>query len=150
MEWIFPKSFYKARITVVVRPHKDRKTRLVSLMNTDVKNNHKSKQVMYKKNYILIKSEGNEWFTFQCGPLPCFTPSLSHWGQLLVKVKVTKSSPTLWNPMDYINPWNSPGKNTGVGSLSLLQGNFPTQGLKPGLPHCRRILYQLSHKGSPE
>ena len=42
-------------------------------------------------------------------------------------------------------PWNSPGQNTGVGSLSLLQGVFPTQGLKPGLLHCRRILYQLSH-----
>ena len=45
-------------------------------------------------------------------------------------------------------PWNSPGQNTGVGSLSLLQGIFPTQGWKPGLPHCRQILYQLSHKGS--
>ena len=47
------------------------------------------------------------------------------------------------------SPWNSPGQNTGVGSLSLLQGIFPTQGLKPGFPHCRQILYQLSHKGSP-
>ena len=36
-----------------------------------------------------------------------------------------------------------------MGSLSLLQGIFPTQGSNPGLPHCRRILYQLSHKGSP-
>ena len=45
--------------------------------------------------------------------------------------------------------WNSPDKNTRVGSLSLFQGIFPTQGLNPGLPHCRRILYQLSHKGSP-
>ena len=44
---------------------------------------------------------------------------------------------------------NSPGQNTGVGSLSLLQGIFPTQGSNPGLPHCRRILYQLSHQGSP-
>ena len=43
-------------------------------------------------------------------------------------------------------PWNSPGQNTGVGSLSLLQGIFPTQGLNPALLHCRRILYQLSHK----
>jgi len=41
------------------------------------------------------------------------------------------------------------GQNTGVGSLSLLQGVFPTQGSNPGLPHCRQILYQLSHKGSP-
>ena len=42
---------------------------------------------------------------------------------------------------------NSPGQNTGVNSLSFLQGIFPTQGSNPGLPYCRRILYQLSHKG---
>ena len=47
------------------------------------------------------------------------------------------------------SPWDSPGQNTGVGSLSLLQGIFPTQGLNSGLPHCRQILYQLSHQGSP-
>ena len=47
------------------------------------------------------------------------------------------------------SPWNSPGQNTGVGCLSLLQGIFPTQGSNPGLPHCRRILYHLSHRGSP-
>ena len=46
-------------------------------------------------------------------------------------------------------PWNSPGQNTGVGSCSLLQGIFPTQGSNPGLLHCRRILYHLSHQGSP-
>ena len=45
--------------------------------------------------------------------------------------------------------WNSPGENTGVGNLSLLQGIFLTHGLKPGLPHYRQIFYQLSHKGSP-
>ena len=53
-----------------------------------------------------------------------------------------------WTHGIYI-PWNSPGQNTGVGSLSLLQEIFPTQGLNPGLLHCRQILYQLSHKGSP-
>ena len=47
------------------------------------------------------------------------------------------------------SPWNSPGQNTEVSSLSFLQGIFPTQGLNPGLPHCRWILYQLSHQGSP-
>ena len=57
-------------------------------------------------------------------------------------------------PMDYSPPGssvdgNSPGQNTGVGSLSLHQGIFPTQGLNQGLPHCRLILYQLSHKGTP-
>ena len=47
-----------------------------------------------------------------------------------------------------LSPWNSPGQNTGVGSPSLL-GIFPTQGSNPGLPHRRRILYQLSHRRSP-
>ena len=54
-------------------------------------------------------------------------------------------------PHQLYSPWNSPGQNTGVGggSLSLLQGILSTQGSNPGLTHCRRILYQLSHKGSP-
>ena len=52
-------------------------------------------------------------------------------------------------PQGLYTPWNSPGQNTGVSSLSLLQGIFPTQGSNPGLLHCKRILYQLSHKGSP-
>ena len=52
-------------------------------------------------------------------------------------------------PHGLYSPWNSPGQNTGVGSLSLLQGIFPTQGSNPGLPHCKWILSQLSHKGSP-
>ena len=54
----------------------------------------------------------------------------------------------IW-PHGLYSSWNSPGKNTGMGSLSLLHGIFPTQGLKPGLPHCRWFLYQLSHQGSP-
>ena len=52
-------------------------------------------------------------------------------------------------PHRLYSPWDSPGQNTGVGSLSLLQGIFPIQGSNPGVPHCRWILYQLSHKGSP-
>ena len=60
-----------------------------------------------------------------------------------VKVKVTQSCPTL-RPHGLYSPWNSPGQNTGVGSRSLLQGMFPTQGSNPGLPHCRQMLYQLS------
>ena len=57
-------------------------------------------------------------------------------------------SDSLW-PHGLYSPWNSPGQNTGVDSLAFLQGIFPTQGSNPGLPHCRQILYQLSHKGSP-
>ena len=52
-------------------------------------------------------------------------------------------------PHGLYSPWNSSGQNTGVGSLFFLQGIFPTQGSSPFLPHCRHILYQLSHKGSP-
>ena len=57
-------------------------------------------------------------------------------------------SGSLW-PHGLYSPWNSPGQNTGVGSLSLLQGIFPTQGSNPGLLHWGQILYQLSRKGSP-
>ena len=64
-----------------------------------------------------------------------------------VKVEVAQLCLTLCDSMD--SPWNSPGQNAGVGSLSLLQGIFPTQGSNPGLLHCRQILYQLSYKGSP-
>ena len=61
-------------------------------------------------------------------------------------------SNSLWphgRPHGLYSPWNSSGQNTGVGSFSILQRIFPTQGSNPGLPPCRWILYQLSHKGSP-
>ena len=64
------------------------------------------------------------------------------------------NSLTLCNTMDCSSPGSSvhgdsPGKNTGVGCHALLQGIFPPQGSNPGLPHCRWILFQLSHQGSP-
>ena len=67
---------------------------------------------------------------------------------------VTQSCLTLCNPVDCSPPGSSvrgdsPGKNTGVGCRALLQGIFPTQGSNTGLLHCRRILYHLSHQGSP-
>ena len=54
----------------------------------------------------------------------------------------------MW-PHGLYSPWNSLGQNTGMGSLSLLQGIFPTQGSNPGLSYCRWILYQLSYQESP-
>ena len=88
-----------------------------------------------------------------------------------MKVKITQSCPTLCDLMDYTvhgilqariwrwvafpfsrwSPAESQGtlKNTGVGSLSLLQWVFPTQELNWGLLHCKRILYQVNHQGSP-
>ena len=69
-------------------------------------------------------------------PTQCKWKSLSH----------IRLFETLWT----IQSCNSPGQNTEVGSHSILQGIFPTQGLNPGFPHCRQILYQQSHKGSPK
>ena len=61
-------------------------------------------------------------------------------------------SDSLWphvlEPARILCPWNSPGQNKGVSSHSLLQGIFPILGSKPGVPHCRWILYHLSHQGS--
>ena len=67
--------------------------------------------------------------------------------RMVLVVKVAQSFPALGAHGLY-SPWNSPGQNAGVGSLSLLRGIFPSQGFNPGLPRCKRILYQLSHKGS--
>ena len=53
-------------------------------------------------------------------------------------------------PHELYSPWNSPGQNTGVSSLSLLQGIFPTKGSNPGLLHCRWILYQVHHREAQE
>ena len=54
----------------------------------------------------------------------------------------------IYKPTMLLHPWDSPGKNTGVGCQFLLQWIFPTQGSNPGLLHFRQRLYPLSHKGS--
>ena len=66
------------------------------------------------------------------------------------EVKVTQLCPDSWRPHGLYSPWNSPSQNIGVGCCSFLQRVFPTQGSNPGLPHCRWILYQLSHQGRPK
>ena len=73
------------------------------------------------------------------------------------KLKKWKSLSRVWlsDPMD-CSPLgscvlgDSPGKNTGVGCHVLLQGIFPTQRSNSGLPHCKQILYHLSHQESPK
>ena len=91
---------------------------------------------------------GEDW---ELHPIGLETMGFPKW--IYVVQKVTHpSTPFVFNssqPHGLYSPWNSPGQNTGVGSLSLLQGIFPTQGSNPGLPHCRQVLYQLSHKRSP-
>ena len=78
--------------------------------------------------------------------LPC-SPSY-------MKVLIPQSCPAVCNLMDCglpgnFCPWNSSGKNIGMGCHFLLQWIFPTQESNLGLPHCRQILYHLSHLGSP-
>ena len=70
-----------------------------------------------------------------------------------VLVVIAQSCLTLCDLMDCspsvsLCPWNSPGKNPGVGSHSLLQGILLTQGSNAGLLHCRHILYRWSHQRS--
>ena len=83
-------------------------------------------------------------------PSGCARPHLLTCAAVLCLV--SQSCPILCDPMD-CSPQSSsvhgdsPGKNTGVGCHALLQGIFLTQGLNPGLPHCRWILYHLSHQG---
>ena len=65
-------------------------------------------------------------------------------GGIVVKSCLTLVTPWTQAPARLLCPWDSPGKNTGVGYHFLLQGMFLTHGSKPGLLHCRQILYQLS------
>ena len=92
-----------------------------------------------------------------CGGFKLFSQLACIWGpcspdnQLIFKYLKSESGSVVSNFLRYglYSPWNSPGQNTGVSTLSLLQRIFPTQGLNPGLLYYRRILYQLSHRGSP-
>ena len=65
------------------------------------------------------------------------------------EVKVKSVMSNYLRPHGLYSPWNYLGQKTGVGSCSLLQGIFQTQGSNPGLPHYRHILYHLSHQRSP-
>ena len=86
------------------------------------------------------------WFLFSSlGFLfVCLFIGLRGFTFLLVKLKSLSHVwlfATLWTvPTRLLCPWESPGRNTGVGCRFLLQGNFPTQGSNPGLPHCEQTL----------
>ena len=88
--------------------------------------------------------------TFSLGPMPHCTQLPCNPGSPWWRISENWSVMSdFLRPHRLYSPWNSPGQNTGVGSLSLLQGIFPTQGSNPGLPYSRWILYQLSHQGGP-
>ena len=91
------------------------------------------------------------WTTGPCGTATWWRAVSHEQGNLCL---VAQLCPILCDPMDYSPPCfsvhgDSPGQNTGVGCQALLQGIFPTQGSNTGLPHCRQILYCLSHQESP-
>ena len=69
--------------------------------------------------------------------------------QLYSEVKVSQSCPTLCDPMDYTVHEILQARILESVAFPFSRGIFPTQGSNPGLPHCRWVLYQLSHKGSP-
>ena len=72
------------------------------------------------------------------------------WVAVESESEVAQLCSTLCDPMDcsLLCPWDFPGKSTGVGCHFLLQRIFPTQGSNLGFPHCRQMLYHLSHQGS--
>ena len=76
------------------------------------------------------------------------TIKLTHFQPHWLRKKESESHSVLSDFLRSYSPWDSPDQNTGVGSLSFVQGIFSTQVSNPGLKHCRWILYQLSHKGS--
>ena len=96
---------------------------------------------------IFLEDKVAYWFKKKF--LSCSLSGLISVIFLILIVKLAQSCPSLCDPYWLYRPRNSPGQNTGVGSRSFLQGICPTQGSNPGLPHCRCILYQLSHLGSP-
>ena len=102
--------------------------------------------VDYFEDFIFFLENQTHSFAF-------LTLLLSPQQPVSMKVKVTvkgaQSCLTLWSHGLYCL-WSSPGQNVEVHSLSLLQGIFPTQGSNTGFPHCRQILYQLSHKEGQE
>ena len=96
----------------------------------------------------------DELLPFPIWVFPFYCILLKYYFIYIVCVLVTQSCPMLCDTMDCQPPrllcsWDSPGKNAGVSSHALLQGDFLIQGLDLGLQHCRQILYHLSHQGSP-
>ena len=92
----------------------------------------------------VLSADGLPGPTRTCNEAPSPGPRLA--GRFHENESCSVVSDSL-RPHGLHGPWDSPGQNTGVGSLSLLQGIFPTQGSNPGLPPCRWVRYQLSHKG---
>ena len=101
---------------------------------------------MVKKRWFTEKSKLTHSLLLLSSPPMWMLGSLR---STKVKVSVAQSCLTLCNPARLLCPWNSPGKISAVCIHVLLQRISLTQGLNPGLLHCRQILYHLSHQGIP-
>ena len=80
---------------------------------------------------------------------PCLDQLLPPGQKVKAQEKVAQSCPTLCDHTDLYSPWDSPGQNPGVGTLSLLQGNLPNLGTEPRSPTLQADSFQLGHQGSP-
>ena len=94
-----------------------------------------------------VHSKVIQWYTCVCVYIYIYTHT-----HICMCVCESESRLVMSNslqPHELYSPWDSPIQSTRVASCFLLQGIFPTQGSNPHLSHCRQILYQLSHQGSP-
>ena len=137
-----------------VRPQRRQPTRLPGPWDSPGKNTGVGCHFLLQCMKVKSESEVAQWCLTPSDPMDCSPPGSSVHGIFQARVLewvaivFAQSCPVLCLPMD-CSPWNYLRQNPGVGSRSLLQRIFPTQKSNPGLPHCRLILYQLSHKGSP-
>ena len=91
----------------------------------------------------IFSTQGSNWDLLHCRQI------LYHLSYQGSSVKVTQSCLTLCNPMDCTVHGILQARILEWAAFPFLQGIFPTQGSNPRIPHCRQILYQLSHKASP-
>ena len=103
------------------------------LANLILKKKSKPENSFFKKEYKCNVIFSQVRFR---GYVSLIEVGVKDWSPYNLKVKVAQSCPTLCDPHGLYSPWNSLTQNTGVGSLSLLQGIVPRHGLNPGLPHC--------------
>ena len=145
-----------------VRPHRRQPTRLPYPWDSPGKNTGVGCHFLLQRMKVKSESEVTQSCPTLRDPMDCSPPGSSihgifqarvlEWGAIAFSEKESESRSVVSDSLrlhGLYSPWNSPGQNTGVGSLSLLQGIFSTQGSNIGLLHCGQILYQLSHKRSP-
>ena len=136
-----------------MQPHRRQPARLRRPWDSPGKNTGVCCHFLLQCMKVKSESEVAQSCPTLSDPMDCSLPGSSvhgifqarvlEWGAIYIQITSYPNVSRLYSP------WNSPGQNTGLGNISLLQRIFPTQGSNPDLPQCRQILYQLSHKGNP-